>query len=245
MLSEKKDQSGSRKKIVVQRDGPYLVVGEIPLVEKEQIVSEYGEPLTWKKGKTIPTQTPYELCRCGHSKEFPFCDYSHLEIDFDGTESADSQPTAARQKVLPGGTGIVVKQDESLCMNSGFCGTRDKDINAIVRLSANTEMRSLLMAMIERCPSGSLVYAMSEGKPEIEPDLPEEIAVTVEITSAGPIRGPLWVTGGIPVERADGKPLDVRNRVTLCNCGHSCNKPLCDGAHRENPVETPPIEEQI
>ncbi len=33
------------------------------------------------------------------------------------------------------------------------------------------------------------------------------------------------MTGGIPVERADGKPLEVRNRVTLCNCGHSCNKP--------------------
>ncbi len=144
MLSEKKDQSGSRKKIVVQRDGPYLVVGEIPLVEKEQIVSEYGEPLTWKKGKTIPTRLPMNYAVWAFER-ISLCDYSHLEIDFDGRK-ARFAAHSCRQKVLPGGTGVVVKQDESLCMNSGFCGTRVKDINAIVRLSANTEMRSLLMA---------------------------------------------------------------------------------------------------
>ena len=45
--------------------------------------------------------------------------------------------------------------------------------------------------------------------------------------------GPLWVTGGIPVERADGQPMETRNRVTLCRCGASGNKPLCDGSHKE------------
>ena len=44
--------------------------------------------------------------------------------------------------------------------------------------------------------------------------------------------GPLWVTGGIPIERADGEPLERRNRVTLCRCGLSGQKPLCDGTHR-------------
>jgi CDGSH-type Zn-finger protein len=34
------------------------------------------------------------------------------------------------------------------------------------------------------------------------------------------------------VERADGVPLETRNRVTLCRCGQSANKPLCDGTHR-------------
>jgi CDGSH-type Zn-finger protein len=40
------------------------------------------------------------------------------------------------------------------------------------------------------------------------------------------------VTGCVPVERADGEPFEPRNRVTLCNCGKSGNKPLCDGTHR-------------
>ena len=65
-------------------------------------------------------------------------------------------------------------------------------------------------------------------------DLPKQIAVTTEITASGPIDGPLWVTGGIQIERADGQPMEVRNRVTLCRCGASSNKPLCDGTHRRS-----------
>jgi hypothetical protein len=98
--------------------------------------------------------------------------------------------------------------------------------------TADTHIRSLIIAMIERCPSGSFTYSIGEGEPDIEPDLPQQIAVTTEITSDGPIEGPLWVTGNIPVERSDGKPFETRNRVTLCNCGLSKIKPLCDGTHR-------------
>jgi CDGSH-type Zn-finger protein len=43
----------------------------------------------------------------------------------------------------------------------------------------------------------------------------------------------LWVTGGIPVVRSDGQPFETRPRMTLCRCGHSQMKPLCDGTHRE------------
>jgi hypothetical protein len=97
----------------------------------------------------------------------------------------------------------------------------------------DTQIRAQVMAMIERCPSGSYVYSLEEGGEDIEPDLPRQIAVTTEITSDGPIAGPLWVTGGIPVERADGQLCEKRNRVTLCCCGLSENKPLCDGTHRK------------
>ena len=43
------------------------------------------------------------------------------------------------------------------------------------------------MAMIERCPSGSYTYAISEGKEDIEPDLPPQLALTTESTDDGPI----------------------------------------------------------
>jgi uncharacterized Fe-S cluster protein YjdI len=127
---------------------------------------------------------------------------------------------------------IIVKQDASLCSESGFCRNRLASIETMVPQTADTQVRAQVMAMIERCPSGSFVFSIEEADPEIEPDLPMEIAATVEITSDGPITGPLWVTGNIPVERADGKPFETRNRVTLCNCGESKNKPLCDGTHR-------------
>jgi len=86
--------------------------------------------------------------------------------------------------------------------------------------------------MVERCPSGALTYHIAPDDTDIEPDLPKQIADTTEITSDGPIAGPLWVTGGIPIERSDGRQFETRNRVTLCNCGHSSIKPLCDGTHR-------------
>jgi len=43
----------------------------------------------------------------------------------------------------------------------------------------------------------------------------------------------LWASGAIPVERSDGEPFEARHRVTLCRCGGSANKPLCDGTHKE------------
>jgi CDGSH-type Zn-finger protein len=225
------DHNADTKKIVIEYNGPYEVHGDIPLVRKTQVVSEYGEPLTWKKEGTIETSGDYNLCRCGQSHTKPFCDATHCEIDFDGTESADLRVTAERQ-VTWEGTQIVVKRDLSLCSESGFCGTRLTNIEHMVPNTGDTDVRSQVIAMIERCPSGSLTYALATEQAAIEPDLPRQIAVTTEITSDGPIAGPLWVTGNIPIERSDGQPLETRNRVTLCSCGRSENKPLCDGAHR-------------
>jgi CDGSH-type Zn-finger protein len=224
----------TRYQIMVVRNGPYEVVGNVPLVEKTQVVSEYGEPLTWKKtGELDPGGVrAYSLCRCGRSKELPYCDNTHRSTGFDGSESAVTSRFEERAHVLPGGTLIVVKSDPVLCMESGFCRLRDVGIEQLVTRAAEPRVRSLVIAMVERCPSGSLCYAMAADEPDVEPDLPAEIALTKEITSHGAIQGPLWVTGGIPVRRADGRPFETRNRVTLCRCGHSGAKPLCDGTHR-------------
>jgi len=126
----------------------------------------------------------------------------------------------------------VVKKDGYLCMLSGFCGNRQTHVGKLLRETAEPRVRAEIIAMIDRCPSGAYTYAIGLGEADIEPDYPAQIAATTEITSFGPIAGPLWVTGYIPVERADGQPFETRNRVTLCNCGHSCRKPLCDGSHR-------------
>jgi CDGSH-type Zn-finger protein len=233
MIKRHERGPGDGKRIVITADGPYVVHGNVPLLYKIQIVSEYGEPLTWKTGELIPTAERYELCRCGHSSFKPFCDVTHALIDFDGTESADTRPTAERQVTSPGGTNIVVRRDYSICSEAGFCANQRTCIEEMVAHTDDTEVRALVMAMIERCPSGSYVYAIQEGEEDIEPDFPQEIGVTIEITSDGPIDGPLWVTGCIPIERADGQPFETRNRITLCRCGQSKNRPLCDGTHRE------------
>ena len=119
-------------------------------------------------------------------------------------------------------------------MSSGFCSNRQTNIDRMMSETTEPRVRAEIIAMIERCPSGAYTYSMDKYEADIEPDLPVQIAVTTEITAAGPIEGPLWVTGGIPVERSDGKPFETRNRVTLCNCGESCKKPICDGTHRSH-----------
>ena len=232
-MSQTNDQvTNNNYKIVVQEKGPYRVYGNVPLVRKAQVVSEHGEPLTWRKGEAIETNGTYDLCRCGQSSEKPFCDMTHLDIDFDGKETADTRATAERQVTFAGGTKIVVKRDYALCAESGFCGNRFTNVEKLVPETGDSQVRAQVIAMIERCPSGSFTYSIEESEPGIEPDLPQQIAVTTEITSNGPITGPLWVTGNIPIERADGQPFETRNRVTLCCCGLSKIKPLCDGAHR-------------
>ncbi len=219
-------------KIVIRRNRSYKVYGSIPLVHKTQVVSEYGEPLTWKKDGEFPLKAEYSLCRCGKSKELPYCDGTHNDIEFDGTETADTHTHAERQVELEGGQGIVVKKDDYLCMNSGFCANRLTNIDEMISRTSEPSVRAEIIAMIERCPSAAYVYAMKAGEPNIEPDLPMQIAETTEITEYGPIKGPLWVTGNIPIERADGQPFETHNRVTLCNCGASSKKPFCDGTHR-------------
>ena len=224
--------SKEEKRIIIRPNGPYLVKGGIPLVRKTQVVSENGEPLTWKKECTDKTEEEYTLCRCGQSGAKPMCDGTHRKIKWDGTETANTAPGTQFELTFNPTTNIVVTKNPELCMEAGFCGLRDATLADLVASSDDPKIRSLIAAMVERCPSGALTYHFEPGEPDIEPDLPAQVADTTEITSDGPIAGPLWVTGGIPIERADGEPFETRNRVTLCNCGKSSNKPLCDGTHR-------------
>ena len=78
--------AGEIQKITIRPNGPYIARGGIPLVRKSEVMSEHGEPLTWKKEAVLSTESTYRLCRCGHSKTKPFCDGTHTLVDFDGLE---------------------------------------------------------------------------------------------------------------------------------------------------------------
>ena len=186
-------------------------------------MSEHGEPLTWKTTPATDAAKPMvALCRCGASSNKPYCDGTHARIEWDDTDNAPAG-TYSERATPYGGEGIEVLDDRPICVHAGFCGNQVTNVWKMAAQTGDSRIRAEAMAMIERCPSGALSYTV-DGE-TIEPDLPREVAVTPD--------GPLWVSGGIEVTRADGTVLETRNRVTLCRCGQSASKPLCDGSHKD------------
>lgn len=45
--------------------------------------------------------------------------------------------------------------------------------------------------------------------------------------------GPLKIEGSLIVELPDGTVELKEKNTFLCRCGHSANKPFCDGMHRK------------
>lgn len=212
-------------RVTVQPDGPYLVFGHVPLASREVIVSEKGDKLSWTtaEAKDRPG-SPYALCRCGRTANSPFCDGSHARVGFDGKETAPTN-TAAERFERYEGEGMTLLDDKPVCIHAGFCGAGGKYIWSLMEETEDTGIRALAMAMTERCPSGRLLYEVPGEETPVEPSMPVQAAIVPG--------GPIWLTGGVPVERSDGESCETRDRVTLCRCGASKNKPLCDGSHSE------------
>jgi CDGSH-type Zn-finger protein len=221
--------ANQRRRIVVLENGPYVVYGRIPLRRKRKVVSEHNDSVTWETEETLDTEEIYALCRCGQSGSKPFCDGSHAVLGFDGRETAGSTPYAVRQHVHDG-VGISARRVGELCVHAAFCIGRTRPIADMLADTADSDVRANVMSRIDHCPSGSYSYALQRDGDAIEPDLPVAISVLEEENGQA---SALWVTGEVPVVRSDGEPLETRNRMTLCRCGHSGNKPLCDGTHRK------------
>ena len=222
----------STPKIIIKKDGPYKVQGSVLFIKLTQVCSEYGEPLEWQfLGDQTPDRPTYLLCRCGKSATYPFCDGSH-KLGFDGTETARTDSASLRVFTYKG-PGLTVKKDSSLCMQSGFCVLRNTSVSELAYGSIDHAKRDRAIKMVHDCPSSSLTCRLpNDLDHDLEPEFPMQIAETIEITSYGPIRAPIFVMGYLPIERSDGVPFLPMNRVTLCTCGGSRNKPLCDGTHR-------------
>ncbi len=206
--------------ITIAPNGPLMVTGDVPLYRRRSVQSEHGEPLAWETTEHLDTKDRYVLCRCGESGRKPFCDGTHARRGFAADDTAAG--TYAERSHELGGTGLTVSDDRSICVHAGFCGTRVTNVWKQVKNTDESTVRVQVISMVEKCPSGALTFRF-DGDP-VEQLLPQAIAATDD--------GPLWVTGNITITNSEGEPLETRNRVTLCRCGASANKPLCDGAHK-------------
>ena len=215
-------------RVKVSTDGPYLVSGGAPLIEMAIVNDEQGVPYAWKKGKRYPAREACALCRCGRSAKKPFCDGTHIKVKFDGTEAL-SRPFGKGAEVFEG-PSLKLIDDRAFCARARYCH-RGEGIWKLTEHSHDPKARRQAIEISGNCPAGRLVLKDQGTGKEIEPELEEAIGLVED-----PHRqeeGPLWVMGGIQIEGAGGFLYQRRNRVTLCRCGRSGNKPFCDGSHSD------------
>jgi CDGSH-type Zn-finger protein len=169
------------------------------------------------------------LCRCGRSATKPFCDGAHQRVGFDGTETASRAPYAEQARQIDG-PALVLEDAQALCAFARFCD-REGQVWNLVLASDQTAAAALVRQQAGDCPGGRLRARQlgAAGGAVIEPHFAPSIGL-VQDTAKG-VSGPLWVRGGVAVLSADGQAYEPRNRVALCRCGASANKPFCDGSH--------------
>lgn len=212
-------------RVRVTSGGPYIVTGNVPLSKMVIDVDEEGYPYRWREVETYPQRESYALCRCGKSKNKPYCDNAHIKEGFVGTETAGYAKFLDNVKVYDG-PELKLTDNKPLCVGSAFC-TRAGNIWNLTVHSDDPEYKEIAIQEAADCPSGRLVLWDKQGN-VIEPDFGPSIVITEDEEG---VPGPVWVRGGIPIESADKVTYEKRNRVTLCRCGGSENKPLCDGSH--------------
>jgi CDGSH-type Zn-finger protein len=213
-------------KITVTEDGPYRVEGSVPLAPRTIVANDDGDSLDWRDGDPIPTKATYLLCRCGQSNNKPFCDDSHLAVEFDGTEVAQREAYLDMASIRRGPT-LQLTDVQSLCASARFCDVAPGIQKLVATKGAAAAESATHQAQC--CPSGRLVLWDPETNQPLEPDYEPSIGLVID--PAAGVSGPLAVRGGIRLVSDDGYEYEVRNRMTLCRCGHSSNKPFCDGTH--------------
>jgi len=213
-------------RVKVTKNGPYIVSGTVPMTIETIVVDADGESQEWRVDSQRPDREKCGLCRCGKSDSKPLCDGSHIDAAFDGTETAGFGPYLERAEVLLG-PRVDVADRKDLCAEARFCH-RDGAVWHRVGEDSH-EAAETVLSECGLCPSGRYTALdKATGRPH-EPALAPSIAFVQDPESG--VSGPIWVRGGITVESADGQEYEVRNRVTLCRCGQSGNKPFCDGSH--------------
>lgn len=211
-------------KIKIVHRGPYIVTGGVPI--KEKIIVPNGEGYVLQDGRELPQANTYALCRCGKSKNPPFCDGEHTKCGFVGDETAYRRPFIDRANKFKGKTVDLL--DDGRCAYARFCHREEGSVWELLDKTDDPKIKEEAIIAASECSAGRLVIVDKEGnslnltyEPEIEVlQDPEKVC-----------SGPLAIKGGIPLESSGGSLYDTNDRYALCRCGASSIKPFCDAKH--------------
>ena len=202
-------------------------------MEKSQIIfSKYSPlmvvdtPVINKDGKQLKTPRVCSLCRCGDSKFKPHCDGSHATNGFVGEREDNEKPVPEVYE----GKDITIVFDRYLCMGAGFCGELESVFGTAKEPKYEPDAASSeeIIETIRKCPSGALSYIIDETHYTKYFNINQIVVVE---------DGPLDCQGEITLiddQESDKFLPENTDHYTLCRCGGSKKKPLCDGSHHKN-----------
>ena len=121
---------------------------------------------------------------------------------------------------------IAIQWNPSRCVHSERCmrglpQVFQPDTRPWIQVDAATADE--IAAVVARCPSGALHVKRLDGGASVEPGEPAIIEPQPN--------GPLYISGPVRILDANGVVIREDTRMALCRCGHSRNKPFCDGSH--------------
>jgi len=213
----------------IMLNGPIMIHGGTPIIQQFIMPNQHGTSTAYKEGETYPAKAVVALCRCGLSKNKPYCDSSHKQAEAYGvdlTEAATFQAELKTAEVIEGPERFL-SDDEKFCAYARFCDAGQRVWNEVQM--EGEAAKELTLEMAHHCPGGRLIVWDNETKQPIETFEDPSVSLIEDVAmqcSAG-----IMLRGGIPVKSSSGEYYEVRNRQTLCRCGQSSNKPFCDGTH--------------
>ena len=127
---------------------------------------------------------------------------------------------------------IMVSYDPKICIHAAECvkGLPEVfDPNKKPWVNVSGANPDEIVEVINKCPSGALEYELIElnNKSVKEEKKMEKTKITVMPD------GPLMVEGKLSVKKMSGEDIKEGEKLFLCRCGHSSNKPFCDGSHKK------------
>jgi CDGSH-type Zn-finger protein len=203
-----------KPRIACLPNGPYYLLNEMQASPVPNLVRSSGAACSTVRGVA--------LCRCGGSKNKPFCDGTHSTNGFTDRKLADG---SANKRDTYKGQRITIFDNRAICAHAGYCTDGLKSVfryGAEPWIDANGAAVAEIIAIIEKCPSGALSYAL-DGVEAAAPARPPKVVVIDN--------GPYAVQGDIELMNTEFGEGASRERYTLCRCGASANKPFCDGSH--------------
>jgi CDGSH-type Zn-finger protein len=208
------DNPSPKPKIACLPNGPYYLLYDLDPAPVPYLRKWNGQACANIKGAA--------LCRCGGSKNKPFCDGTHSINGFSDKKLTDG---SANKRVDYRGRTITIHDNRGICSHAGFCTENLKRVFRMGEepwIDPDGATAEEVIRVVRMCPSGALSYSV-DGVEHRDQDREPMVTVTPN--------GPYAVTGGIELIGQEFGEGASREHYTLCRCGASKNKPFCDGSH--------------